>query len=89
MQHKNILSATTTVCKSGFGKLSKIVINKAVASAVVTVYDNTAGSGTIIATITMPAVLLQTHVTLDYECHFGTGLTVVTSSTADITVVFD
>jgi hypothetical protein len=89
MQHKNILTATTTVCKAGFGKLGKIVINRAIANAVVTVYDNTAGSGTIIATITMPATLLATHVTLAYDCTFGTGLTVVTSSTADITVVFE
>jgi len=89
MQHKNILTALTTVCKTGFGRLSKIVINRSIANAVVTVYDNTAGSGTIIATITMPATLLQTHVTLDYGCNFGTGLTVVTSSTADITVVFE
>lgn len=89
MQYSNILTATTTVCKTGFGKLSKIIINRSIASAVVTIYDNTAGSGTKIATITMPATLLQTHVTLDYNCNFGTGLTVVTSSTADITVVFE
>lgn len=88
MQYQNILTATTTVCKAGFGKLERIVINKAVASAVVTVYDNTAGSGTKIATITMPATLLESHNVLDFGCTFGTGLTVVTSSTADITVVF-
>ena len=89
MQYRNITSNTTTVLKSGFGKLGKIVVNQAVANAVITVYDNTAASGTVIATITMPATLLANHFVLEYDCHFGTGLTVVTSAATNITVTFD
>lgn len=90
MSYSNIASATTTVCRSGKGFLSKIVVNTAVANGVITVYDNTAASGTKIATITMPATLLQNHFTLDFgKVMFNTGLTVVTSAATDITVVIE
>jgi hypothetical protein len=88
MPYVNIASATTTAIKTGFGKLHKIVINKPVANGVITVYDNTAGSGNKIATITLPATLLQDCVMLDYETAFGTGLTIVTSAATDITVTY-
>ena len=57
--YTNVASATTTAVKSGAGTLHSITVNKAVASGVITVYDNTAGSGTKIATITNPATLLH------------------------------
>lgn len=87
--YTNILTATTTVVKSGGGVLQRIVINKAVANGVVTIYDNTAASGTKIATITQPATLLETQDVLEYGVRFATGLTVVTSSTDDITIVWN
>lgn len=87
--YTNILTATTTAVKSSSGRLVSITVNKAVASGVITVYDNTAGSGTKIAVITHPATLLQTQYTLDYDVRFTTGLTIVTSSTDDITVVWN
>lgn len=85
-----ITTQATTVVKSGAGTLDKIVINKTVASGVITIYDNTAGSGTVIATITNPAVLLQEGpIPALYECAFATGLTIVTSGAAqDITVIY-
>ena len=86
---RNIAGAATTVVKSGGGTLIGIVVNKAVASGVVTVYDNTAASGTKIATITFPAVLLGNQVNLTYGCWFSTGLTVVTSAADDITVIYN
>ena len=55
----------------------------------VTIYDNTAGSGTIISTITFPAVLLSDVNYYDFECSFATGLTIVTSgATQDITAIY-
>ena len=73
--------ATTTV-KSGAGTLYAIVLNSAAtATNVTTIYDNTAGSGTVIA---IPAVTTATiPVTLDFGptgLAFGTGLTVVTAT---------
>lgn len=87
-KYRNIAGAATTTVKSGRGTLAGIIINKAVASGVITVYDNTAASGTKIATITNPAVLIDSQVCLIYEVDFDKGLTIVTSSTDDITITF-
>ena len=86
--YRNIAGAATTVIKSTTGVLKRVIVNKAVASSVITVYDNTAASGTKIATITQPAVLLASTVSLDFECAFTTGLTIVTSAADDITVMY-
>lgn len=84
----NIAGAATTTVKSGAGTFMGIVVNKPVASGVITMYDNTAASGTKIATITNPAVLLSQQYFLTYNISFSTGLTVVTSAADDITIVY-
>ena len=90
----NIAGAATTVVKTGRGKLSKVICNKSVATGVVTIYDNTAASGTKIGTITQPAAVVQSQFSLDYSSGsnegitFGTGLTVVTSAADDLTIVY-
>lgn len=70
--------ATTTV-KSGAGTLHSIVFNSAAsATNVTTVYDNTAGSGTVIA---IPAATTATvPTTLIFDIAFATGLTIVTAT---------
>ena len=86
--YSNLLANATTTLKSGSGILRSIVINNAGASAnTCTVYDNTAGSGTVIATI--DTVELNGRV-LEYDVRFGTGLTIVlaTGTAADITVMY-
>jgi len=85
----NIISATTTVVKSGAGVFHRLCFNKKVATGVVTIYDNTSAAGTKIATITEPATLLDSQQCLEYDLRFGTGLTVVTSAADDITVVYN
>lgn len=85
----NIAGAATTTVKTGAGTLRRITVNKAIANGVVTIYDNTAASGTKIATITHPATLLANQYDLEFGTFFRTGLTVVTSAADDITVVFD
>ena len=85
----NIVGAGTTVVKSGAGTLRRIVCNKAVASSVITIYDNTTGSGTKIGTITQPITLLGSQIVFEYGCVFATGLTVVTSAADDLTVVYE
>jgi hypothetical protein len=82
-----LAAPTTTVVKTGQGILHSITFNKPVATGVVTVYDDTAASGTVIATITTPANPMP--VTLTYDRHFTVGLTVVTATAAqDITVTY-
>jgi len=67
--------------------LHAITINTKGASAnTATVYDNTAGSGTKIATIDTTASVG----TLRFDAAFSTGLTIVTATgtAADITVLY-
>lgn len=87
--YTNIAGAATTAVKASAGRLKRITVNKAVASSVITVYDNTAASGTKIATITNPGTLLQNNFTLEFDVRFATGLTIVTSAADDITVVWN
>ena len=87
-RYSNIASATTTVVKTTPGQLRRIIINKPVISTTITIYDNTAASGTKIATITNPGTLLDAQIQLEYGVNFTIGLTIVTSGADDITVVY-
>jgi hypothetical protein len=85
----NMTTATTTTHKSGAGILHKIIVNTLVASATITVFDNTAGSGTKIATITLPSTITGDQpFALTYDLSFATGLTITTSGGTDLTVVY-
>lgn len=87
-QYVNIVLAapTTTVVKASPGMLHAITINTPVATGVVTVYDNTVGSGAKIATFTTASTQPQTVL---YDVVFNVGLTIVTSTAAqDITVSY-
>lgn len=86
----NILTATTTVVVARSARLRRIVFNKKVINGVVTIYDNaSAASGTKVGTITNPGTLLENSGTLEYDVFCQNGIVVVTSSTDDITVVWD
>lgn len=76
-----ISTATTTVVKSGAGHLHSIVLSETAAGSI-TVYDNTAGSGTILAVL--KASIVEGTYTLDIP--FGTGLTIVTAGASKLTV---
>lgn len=83
--YTNITTAATTTVKTGSGVIERITVNTGGASSIWVAYDNTAGSGTKIATGSS-----ATQTTLTYNCRFATGLTIVTSTgtPADITVVY-
>lgn len=82
----NITTNTTTILKRTPGNLHRIAINEFQSSNTAIVYDNTAGSGAIIARI-------ETSVegTFEYQTEFLIGLTVVTAggTAGDLTVVYD
>lgn len=84
--YSHLAANATTTIKSGAGKLHSITINTLGVADTITVYDNTAGSGTVIAVINA-AVSQQT---LLYDVVFSTGLTVVIAGTTapDITVAY-
>ncbi len=87
--YAHLNSTGTTTIKSGAGILRRVVINtKGSASNTFTIYDNTSGSGTVIAAIdTVNGVLGH----FEYNVAFSTGLTVVdaTGTSADITVIYE
>lgn len=83
--YKNITTAATTDVKASPGILRGIVINKPGSSDTLTVYDNTAASGTKIASITVNSS------TTFYPFHATcqVGLTVVSGGTpGDYTVIY-
>lgn len=82
--YSNISTATTTTVKSGQGILHAITINTT-AAATITIYDNTAGSGTTIATIAASPAIGST---FRFDVQFLTGLTIVTAGASNITVSY-
>jgi hypothetical protein len=89
--YKNLAGAATTTVKSGAGTLHEFNINNNDVTATATIYDNTAGSGTIIATITntVGGGAFIANGSMLHNIAFTTGLTVVTTgTTANYTVVY-
>lgn len=83
----HITTNTTTTIRTGSGVLHAISINTKGATAnTATVYDNSAGSGTVIAVIDTTAQVQ----TLFYDIAFNTGLTIVTATgtAGDLTVIY-
>lgn len=76
-----ISTATTTTLKTRAGKLHSIVVGETAAGAI-TIYDNTAGSGTVIGVL-KASVVEGTYL---FDCAFNTGLTIVTAAASKITV---
>lgn len=76
-----ISTGVTTVVKASPGFLHTIVVTGGTAGTI-DVYDNTAGSGTKIASFS------STNAVMNYEfrCQFTTGLTIVTSAATQLTV---
>ena len=87
--YAHLNSTGTTTIKSGAGILRRVVINtRGGLLNTFTIYDNTSGSGTVIAVIdTVNGVSGQ----FEYGVSFSTGLTVVnaTGTSADITVIYE
>jgi len=81
--YKFIGTNATTICKYGAGRLHKIVNVDNAGS--VTIYDNIVAGGTQIAVIDTAKALG----TLDFDCPFSNGLTIVTASGAKITVIYE
>lgn len=71
----NISTNATTTAKSGAGTLHTITVNNPGTTETLTIYDNTAGSGTKIGTVAVGTSLT----TLIYDLAFATGLTIVSA----------
>lgn len=83
---KNLSGAATTILKVGPGHLSRIIVGDGSGANTATLYDNTAGSGLVIATLNVNKL----QGTLDFGTDFSNGLTIVTTGAdTNLTVVFD
>lgn len=82
----NLAANATTTIKTGAGVFHSISINTKGITNTATLYDNTAGSGTKIATI--DTTLSQD--TLIYDIAFSVGLTIVIAggTAADVTIAY-
>ena len=85
-KYLNITGQATTTVKSGGGVLHTICVNTPAATETITIYDNTAASGTKIGTVTVYAT---TNPCLTYDVNFTIGLTLVTATaSSDLTVSY-
>lgn len=81
--YEYISTNTTTTAKSGAGRLHAITIGETAAGAI-TIYDNTAASGTIIG-ILKASIAEGTYT---FNVAFSTGLTIVTAAASKLTVSY-
>jgi len=83
--YTHISTTTTTTIKSGAGFVHNISVNtKGTAASIVTVYDNTTATGTVIGIIdslNLSGLFLS-------DVAFATGLTIVTTGAPDLTVSY-
>ena len=87
--YANLGVTAGTVVKSGAGVLHLVAINRPIANGTITLFDNTAASGTKIATITLPAAIVSDVDELIYDVAFTTGLSVITTgANMDITLSY-
>ena len=91
----NVTTNTTTTIKSGSGVLFGIVVNNPSAITIsvltLTLYDNTAASGTKIGTLVVPLTTTGEPFTILESAVFTTGLTAVTAgptTAADLTFIY-
>jgi hypothetical protein len=86
--YKYIAAAATTVCKLTQGKILKVILSGTAAN-VVTIIDNNTGTTPVMAVINGQNNVPQ-YVDFGSDgCPFFTGLSIVTSSTAGVTVIFE
>lgn len=83
-QYSHLAAAATTTVKTGPGILHSISLNTLAVTSTVTIYDNTAGSGTVIGIISS-TVNQGPYI---YDVLFNTGLTIVITGAPDITVSY-
>ena len=76
-------TAATTVVKTGQGVLRRLIVEGGTTGTII-IYDNTAASGTIIASFDTTNALAN----YQFDVPFVTGLTVVTGGNTKITVIY-
>lgn len=87
--YTRIATATTTLIKTGVGVLHSLTVNTPVGSGVIELDDALTNTAPIIAKVTFPATILSIgFVNYIYDAMFTTGLSITTTGTMDITVMW-
>lgn len=81
----NITTATTTAVKATPGVLVRIIVNTVGAGSTLTIYNNTAGSGAKVGTMT---TAIQGSYEFNVACSVGITVVSASGTAADITVVY-
>jgi len=88
-----ITAAGTYVVKAGSGILKRLIfLNVSAAASTITIYDNTAGSGTVIMpTANMTTTELPANAPHEVECgiDFTVGLTIVVTGATNVIAVYE
>ena len=89
---KYIATNTTTVYKYSAGRLYKVIFGDPETAQVVTLYDGLSVSAPLIATLTnvkIDGTHTVNHTVVDFNCPFYNGLTVTTSSSVPVTIIYE
>ena len=81
----NVVGVATTLLKTGPGGLHRIIVGNP--AGTVTVYDNTAGSGTILVTLALAG--LASPMAVEIGCEFTNGCTAVSTGASNITYIYE
>ena len=81
----NISGAATTLLKTGPGALHRIVM--CTPNGTATIYDNTTATGALLGVIDMGSLTIPA--SLEFGSDFTNGLTIVTTSTSNITAIYE
>lgn len=88
-QTSGLLAAGTTTLASGISILDGYtVLTDGTNAATLTIYDNTAGSGTVLAKLIVPGATNFGHVPLPWHVRALTGITAVLSGTGSGAVIY-
>lgn len=85
----NVHGAATTTVKSGSGRLHTLCLNNLSSGGLITMWDNTSASGTLIASIVQAGGTSSSNSCMVFDIEFSTGLTITTTvASNDITVTY-
>ena len=85
----HIAGVGSYLIKKGGGWLHSLILNNAVASGTVTIYDGTSASGSVIGIISLPATLLDSGPEpTSYDISFQKGLFIVVTTALDLTISY-
>lgn len=87
---KSSFKSASALIKTGAGHVKRLIIGATNTATTVQVYDNTAGSGTIIHQAVYQATVAQDVWEINLDLDFSTGLYVkLTGGTPTVTIIYE